>query len=171
MIRILSANTTDDLQQVRKLFLEYESALGISLCFQNFQTELATLPGDYAPPDGCLLVAEHEDNLAGCVALRKFSDGICEMKRLFVRPEYRRAKIGRALTEYVIEYARCAGYHRMRLDTLPVMHQALPLYKSLGFEVIAPYRDYGTVEAIFMELVLGSDSFENSLTPLVVRLQ
>jgi GNAT superfamily N-acetyltransferase len=102
------------LQQVRALFLEYESFLGISLCFQNFQAELATLPGDYASPDGCLLIARYEEKVAGCVALRKLSDGICEMKRMYVRPEYQGMKIGRELAESVIQHARSVGYTRMR---------------------------------------------------------
>jgi ribosomal protein S18 acetylase RimI-like enzyme len=153
-VDISTATTTDDLQQVRALFLEYESFLGISLCFQNFQTELATLPGDYAPPGGCLLIARYQGEVAGCVALRKLGDGICEMKRLYLRPQYQGKKIGRALAEAVIQHARRAGYSRMRLDTLHKLDKALALYKSLGFQEIAPYRDYRTVEAVFMELML-----------------
>jgi ribosomal protein S18 acetylase RimI-like enzyme len=140
-------------QQVRELFLEYESSLGISLCFQNFQTELATLPGEYAPPEGCLSIARYDGEVAGCVAMRKLSDGICEMKRLYVRLQYQGMKIGRSLTEHLIEHARHMGYSQMRLDTLPSMDKALSLYRSCGFTEIAPYRDY-PIRAIFMELPL-----------------
>lgn len=156
-VDISPANTSGDLLQVRQLFLEYEVSLGVSLCFQNFQTELATLPGDYAPPDGCLLIALYQKEVAGCVALKKLSDGVCEMKRLFVRPQYRGAKIGRALADRVIQHARRIGYGRMRLDTLPKLEAALALYKSLGFEEIAPYHDYPMC-AIFMELKLEDGS-------------
>jgi len=153
MIYISTANTTDDLQEVRKLFVEYQSSLGLSLCFQNFDDELTALPGDYAPPDGCLLIAVYQEEVAGCVALRKFVDGVCEMKRLYIRPQYRGLKIGKALAEAVIQYARRVGYARMRLDTLPKLKAALSLYRSLGFEEITPYHDY-PMQAIFMELSL-----------------
>src|SRR5215470_8501927 len=103
-VDISPANTSDDLLQVRQLFLEYEASLGVSLCFQNFQTELATLPGDYTPPDGCLLIAVYQKEVAGCVALKKLSDGVFQMKRLYVRPQDRGAKIGRALADRVIQY-------------------------------------------------------------------
>lgn len=152
MIQILQA-APDDLQEVRRLFLEYQSSLGVSLCFQNFDAELAALPGDYTAPNGCLLLAEYRGQVAGCIALRKFSEGICEMKRLYVRPQHRGANIGRALAEAVIQYARRAGYARMRLDTLPKLEAALSLYKALGFKEIAPYHDY-PMQAVFMELSL-----------------
>jgi ribosomal protein S18 acetylase RimI-like enzyme len=155
MFNVSPAITTDDLHQVRNLFVEYEASLGICLCFQNFQTELATLPGDYTPPSGCLLIARYQGEEAGCVALRKFIDGICEMKRLYVRPQYQGLKIGRALAEAVIEHARNTGYARIRLDTVSKLDKALSLYKSLGFQQIAPYRDYPEVSAIFMELKLS----------------
>ena len=141
---------------MRRLFLEYQSALGISLCFQNFDAELAALPGDYAPPDGCLRLARYKEEIAGCIALRKLSDGICEMKRLYVRPEYRGAKIGKALAEAVIEDARRIGYGCMRLDTLPHLEAALSLYTSLGFQEIPPYHDY-PMRAVFMELTLAKN--------------
>jgi GNAT superfamily N-acetyltransferase len=129
-MKISAAATGDDLQHVRQLFREYESSLGMSLCFQNFQAELDTLPSDYAPPDGCLLIARYQEEVAGCIALRKFSVGTCEMKRLYVRPQYQGIKIGRALAVAVIDYARGVGYARMRLDTLPRLEKALSLYRS-----------------------------------------
>ena len=153
MLHISTANTTDDFQEVRKLFLEYQSSLGISLCFQNFDAELAALPGEYAPPSGCLVIARFQGQITGCAALRKFINGVCEMKRLYVRPEYRGMKIGKALTEAVIQEARRIGYERMLLDTLPKLENALSLYRSLGFREIAPYHEY-PMQAIFMELSL-----------------
>jgi putative acetyltransferase len=112
------------------LFLEYAHSLGFSLCFQDFDKELANLPGDYAPPNGRLLLAEYEGQLAGCVAVHKLEDGICEMKRLYVRPQFRRLKVGRALAESIIAEARSIGigYPRMRLDTVaPLMAPAVSL--------------------------------------------
>ena len=137
------------------MFLEYAHSLGFSLCFQNFDKELASLPGDYAPPDGRLLLAEHEEQLAGCVALHKLEDGICEMKRLYVRPQFRRLKVGRALAESIIAEARSIGigYPRMRLDTVaPLMAPAVSLYRQLGFQEIAPYRTNPIEGALYMEL-------------------
>ena len=154
LLQILEVKTKDDLAEVRKLFEEYSSALEISLDFQNFDLELANLPGDYAPPEGCLLMAVWKGEVAGCVGLRKFSPSICEMKRLYSRPRFRGLGIGRALCEAVIDKASKIGYQRMRLDTLPSMETARSLYASFGFREIEPYR-YNPIEgARFMELVL-----------------
>ena len=129
--------------------------LGIDLCFQNFDKELAELPGEYVPPTGRLFLAIEEDNAAGCVALRKIGDGICEMKRLYVRPEFRGTGLGRTLTETIIQAAREIGYGRMRLDTLPgKMDRAIAMYRSLGFKDIEPYYDNPVEGAAFMELEL-----------------
>lgn len=136
------------------MFLEYADALGVDLCFQGFDTELAELPGDYARPAGRLLAARLGDQLAGCVALRPLGDGACEMKRLFVRPAARGSGTGRALAEAVIAAARAEGYERMRLDTLPQMVEAQPLYASLGFREIEPYYDNPVPGARFLELTL-----------------
>ena len=154
MLHIGEIEREKDLKEVKKLFGDYASALGISLDFQGFDQELANLPGDYSPPDGSLLMALSEGEVAGCVALRKFANGICEMKRLYTKPQFRGLGIGRALCEAIIVRARRIGYDRMRLDTLPSMETARALYASLGFKEIEPYR-YNPIEgAHFMELVL-----------------
>ena len=137
------------------LFEEYAAALGISLCFQNFDQELKGLPGKYAPPDGRLLLATENDELAGCIAMRKLSPGICEMKRLFVRPGFRSQGLGRVLVKTIIDEARKLGYTHMRLDTLPgLMDKAIALYSSFGFVDIGPYYENPVEGAKFMELDL-----------------
>ena len=152
---ILQAASPDRVEQARQLFQEYAGSLGFHLCFQSFDKELAGLPGDYAPPDGRLLLAEHEGKIAGCVALHKLSDGLCEMKRLYVRPEFRGQALGRALAERVIQEARAIGYARMRLDTIVgQMDSAIALYRALGFREIPPYRENPIPGAIYMELKL-----------------
>jgi ribosomal protein S18 acetylase RimI-like enzyme len=154
VLRILEIKTKEDLLEVRNLFVEYAGSLGIDLDFQGFDEELADLPGQYAPPDGCLLLALWKGQVAGCAALRKFSPGICEMKRLYTKPQFRGLGIGRALCEEVIDWARWFVYERMRLDTLPSMEEAKGLYLSLGFREIEPYRFNPVEGASFMELAL-----------------
>jgi len=134
--------------------VEYVDSLGFDLVFQNFEEELRNLPGEYAAPEGCLLLAKYQDQPAGCVALRKLSDGICEGKRLYVRPQFRGLKIGRRLVEAIIAEARRIGYTRMRGDTLALMKTAQALYASLGFKQIEPYCCNPIEGAIFVELVL-----------------
>ena len=152
---IAQAQSPEQLEQARQLFLEYAASLGFHLCFQSFDKEVAGLPGDYSPPHGRLLLAEHGEKIAGCVALHKLSEDICEMKRLYVRPEFRGKALGRALTERVIAEARAAGYSQMRLDTIVgTMDSAIALYRRLGFREIPPYRENPIPGAIYMELKL-----------------
>ena len=154
-MRFIQASSPNELDQARALFREYEAWLGLDLCFQNFEKELAELPGAYAPPAGRLLLAYENDQLAGCVALRRLSDGVCEMKRLFLRPQFHGGGRGRQLAEGIIDEARSAGYERMRLDTLAAqMGKAIALYRSLGFKEIEPYYDNPVPGALFMELGL-----------------
>jgi len=154
-LSIFPAELPAQIAQARELFLEYAQSLGFSLCFQNFDKELAGLPGDYAPPQGRLLLAEHESQLAGCVALHALKPGICEMKRLYLRPQFRGKGLGRALAERIIAEARQIGYRRMRLDTVePVMKDAVAMYRRLGFKEIAPYRPNPITGAMYMELEL-----------------
>jgi len=139
----------------RELFLEYAQSLGFSLCFQNFDAELAGLPGHYAPPEGRLLLVEYDGQLAGCVALHKLESGICEMKRLYLRPRFRGKGLGRVLAERVIAEARQIGYQRMRLDTVePVMKDAVAMYRKLGFKEIPPYCANPMAGTLYMELEL-----------------
>lgn len=142
------------MEQARHLFLEYAGSLGFSLCFQGFDQELASLPGDYAPPGGRLLLIECDGAVAGCVALHPLDHAI-EMKRLYVRPEFRGRGLGRRLAEAVIAEARAVGYARMRLDTVePLMKEAVAMYRALGFRGIAPYRENPIPGALYMELLL-----------------
>lgn len=150
-LSIIRIEQSQYLDTIRDLFLEYAESLEFDLEFQNFKEELAGLPGEYAPPGGCLLIAFHGDEPVGCVGLRKLEKNICEMKRLYVRPTGRSLGIGRVLAEAVIQAARKKGYERMRLDTVPSMKAARKLYLSMGFSQIEPYC-YNPIEgAMFME--------------------
>ena len=152
---LTQASSDYQLATVRELFLEYANSLNFSLCFQSFDKELAGLPGDYAPPDGRLLLGAHSSQVAGCVALHKLEHEICEMKRLYVRPQFRGQGLGRVLAERVVADAKEIGYKRLRLDTVePVMRDAVALYRKLGFREIAPYRENPIDGALYMELVL-----------------
>ena len=152
---LVQAETPTQLAQARELFLEYAQSLGFSLCFQSFDKELANLPGDYAPPDGRLLLAEYEGQLSGCVALHKLEPGVCEMKRLYLRPTVRGKGLGRILAAHIIAEARQIGYQRMRLDTVePVMKDAVAMYRKIGFREIAPYCTNPISGALYMELSL-----------------
>ena len=141
---------TSDVDEVRVLFREYAASLPFTLDFQDFDRELAGLPGEYAPPRGALLLARG----AGCVGLRPLDAATCEMKRLYVRPAARGTGLGRRLTEAIVGEARGLGYARMRLDTMPDMAAALVLYAELGFREIPPYRANPIAGAVFLELEL-----------------
>lgn len=155
MIEIIPAETAEQIKEARKLFREYEAWFGLALCFQNFEAEVANLPGDYAPPAGRLFLAFADEKPAGSIAFRKLADGVCEMKRLFVRADYRGRKIGIALLEKLIDEARVAGYEKIRLDTYPPkMGSAVGLYESYGFYEILPYYHNPYGETLFMELDL-----------------
>jgi len=154
-MKLIQAQSAEEIDRARKLFQEYAAGLGIDLCFQSFDKELAELPGVYVPPAGRLLIAIDQNQAAGCVALRRIADGVCEMKRLYVRPGFRGTGLGHTLAEAIILAAREIGYQRMRLDTLPgKMDRAIAMYRSLGFKEIGPYYDNPVESAMFMELEL-----------------
>ena len=152
---IRAASGPQDIVAVRGLFEEYAQSLGFSLCFQSFDKELASLPGDYAPPAGRLLLAATGTALAGCVGIHPLDDQVGEIKRLYVRPAFRGSGLGLALTHQAITEARSIGYRSMRLDTIPgKMDAAIRMYRRLGFRDIDPYRENPIAEAIYMELAL-----------------
>ena len=151
-LRLVEVAGGKDLERVRELFVEYARSLPFHLSWQDFDAELATLPGRYAPPGGRILAARYDDVFVGCVALRQIGESICEMKRLFVQPALRGKGIGKALAQAVVEEARRIGYKRMRLDT--AFEPALSLYLSLGFKEIPPYQHVPIEGVIFMELDL-----------------
>lgn len=148
----LAPATAEDLDTVRGLFREYEASLPFDLSFQNFEEELAGLPGRYAPPSGRMLLAKSDRAFVGCVALRQIGEGVCEMKRLFVQPAFRGTGVGKDLAEAIVEEGRRIGYKRMRLDT--AMEPAKSLYRSLGFREIPPYQHVPVEGVVFMELEL-----------------
>jgi GNAT superfamily N-acetyltransferase len=154
VLKIVQAQNENELNQIRNLFKEYTEWLGFDLSFQNFDKEFADLPGKYAPPDGNLLLAYENSTAIGCVGLRKFDKNICEMKRLYVRKEFRGKGYGRSLAQQVINQAKLIGYQQMRLDTVPWMNEAIGLYRTLGFYEIPAYRFNPIQGALFFELKL-----------------
>jgi Acetyltransferases len=153
-MNIRPALTPLDLDNIRTLFQEYWTSFGFTPCFQGFETEVANLPGDYVPPGGRLAIASSGDELAGCIALRRFDAARAEMKRLYVRPAFRGHGAGRAMLDWVISEARAAGYNEIVCDTMPMMSQALDMYARAGFERTGPYADHATPGAIYLRLKL-----------------
>ena len=154
-LQALQVESPEQIAAIRELSLEYAQSLGFSLCFQSFDQELAELPGDYAAPEGRLLLATCEGQSAGCVALHKLDHEICEMKRLYVRPEFRGKGLGKILAERIIGEAHQIGYKQLRLDTVePLMRTAVKMYRTLGFREIAPYRPNPIEGAVYMEISL-----------------
>ncbi|MBI3478515.1 MAG: GNAT family N-acetyltransferase [Acidobacteria bacterium] len=152
---LLQATSAEEISEVRQLFLEYAESLGFSLCFQGFDEEVKNLPGAYAPPRGRLLLASLNGQAAGCIALRELEPAICEMKRLYVRSDFRGKSVGRVLVDGIIAEAQSIGYERMRLDTIgSSMQDAIALYRRRGFREIAPYRTNPIEGALYLELLL-----------------
>ena len=157
MVKIFKAATDENARQYRELFAEYAASLDFDLSFQpyDYDNDCGGIPAIYRPPGGCMLIVECDSRLAGCVAVRKLSEEICEMKRLYVRPEFRNRKIGRKLAVAIIGEARSIGYKRMRLDTINTFTEANALYRSLGFGEIEKYCVNPIEGAVFMELNLA----------------
>jgi GNAT superfamily N-acetyltransferase len=151
-LKIIQAESAEEMEFTRRLFIEYENFLPFDLSFQDFDKELAELPGQYAAPSGCILLAMFNSQSIGCVAVRPISSTICEMKRLFIKPEFHRLGIGTHLAMAIIERARRMGYQKMRLDT--ILEPAIAFYKSLNFKEIPAYRDVPLEGIVFMELAL-----------------
>jgi len=154
MLKIVPAQTDEDFEIAKKLLIEYADSLGFDLSFQDFEQELADLSNHFASPEVCLLLAIYESQAVGCVAIKRFDNDICEMKRLYVKPQFRGLGIGRALAEAVIKHAQKVGYDCMRLDMVLPRDSARSLYLSLGFKDIEPYRYNPMERAVFMELKL-----------------
>jgi ribosomal protein S18 acetylase RimI-like enzyme len=154
MLTIEQALSPEAVSETGRLFEEYSGSVGVDLCFQDFARELETLPGDYAPPAGRLLLARDGGQAAGCIALRPIDREVCEMKRLYVRPAFRGSGLGRLLVDRIISEARQVGYRQMRLDSLPTMQAAISLYRRLGFRDIPSYRANPVPGAVFLELSL-----------------
>ena len=155
MIKIVEANTKDLIEKSKDLIREYAQSLEFDLGFQEFDQEMENFPGPYALPGACLYIALHDNQPIGCVALRDLGQGICEMKRLYVKPHFRGQRVGKLLAEVVINTARSMGYDYMRLDTVLSMKHANILYNALGFKQIAPYRFNPIEGATFFELNLS----------------
>lgn len=154
MVNIRTVSSPEDIEITRELFRAYQTSLGIDLCFQNFESEMEQLPGKYTLPEGRLYLAFEDGQAVGCAGLRRIEEGVCELKRVYVHPAFRGQGIGRRLALQAVNDASEIGYERMRLDTLPSMRSARGLYRSLGFEPIAPYTNNPVEGAIFLELKL-----------------
>jgi putative acetyltransferase len=155
MAQLIQTTTTEELQLARELFREYAAAIGVDLCFQNFEEELRTLPGKYAPPTGRLYLLSEDGEAVGCAALREIDSGIAEMKRLYVRPQFRGRGFARMLAKRLIDDAREIGYGAVCLDTLASMEAARALYASLGFRPAPAYYENPLADVCYMRLELG----------------
>jgi ribosomal protein S18 acetylase RimI-like enzyme len=154
-VRLGKPQSDAELQAIKALFEEYARSLNFSLCFQGFDQEMATFPAKYAPPSGALLLATVDEQPAGAVALWQLAPGICEMKRLYVKPEYRKLALGRQLAEAIVAEGRALGYGAMRLDTIKSsMATARAMYERMGFREVAPYYDNPMPDVSYMELAL-----------------
>lgn len=151
---LVDGSRPEDLELTREMFLEYQQELGIDLCFQSFDEELASLPGRYGPPNGCLLLIYSEDELAACGALRPLEEGVCELKRIYVRPAFRRKGIAKQISEKLIDFGRQRGYRLCRLDTLKRLIGAAEMYEGLGFTQTHPYNFNPEPDIVYMELPL-----------------
>jgi len=156
-IKLIHAEGAEYLSTVRRLFREYQHYLGVDLSFQDFEKELSRLPAPYTPPAGAILLALIGHETAGCVALKDLGSGICEMKRLYVRPVFRGRGLGRGLAEAVIKEAQMRGYITMRLDTLKTLTEAMKLYELLGFKRIAPYYANPLPDVVYWERALTNN--------------
>ena len=154
MVKLSIVKSPKQIKIAKALFKEYAESLEINLDFQDFEREFKELPGEYNPPSGRLILAYDNSKPAGCVALKKLNNEICEMKRLFVKPEYRKKEIGKILTKKIIAEALGIGYSKMRLDTISSMKAAIHIYRSFGFYEIEPYYNNPVKEAIYFELEL-----------------
>ena len=155
MIEIRPADLAHDLPRVRQLFREYAQSLQVDLCFQDFEAELASLPGKYSPPHGRLLLAWNADQAIGCIALRPIDGSTCEMKRLYVQPQARGHQLGKRLVERICQEASGAGYRHICLDTLPTMTSAIQIYQAMGFKTIGPYVFNPVQGALFLGLEIN----------------
>ncbi len=155
VVRVAQARTRSQLSSAEELIKEYAASLGIDLSFQNFEREMAEFPGAYSRPDGRIIIAIEGRDAVGVVGIRKLSGKTCELKRMYVRPEFRGMGIGRMLANKAIEEARGIGYRRMRLDTLSRLKEATSLYESLGFEKVGPYTVNPNEDAVYLELDLS----------------
>jgi ribosomal protein S18 acetylase RimI-like enzyme len=155
MVNYKAAITEKDYEDTKKLFLEYKDTLNVDLCFQKFHEEISDLPSQYSEPTGCIILSCEDVKPFGCVAVRKFENDICEMKRLYIPKQYRGKGIGRELAVRIISKAKEFGYKKMRLDTLETMQEAISLYKTMGFTEIPEYRQNPIKGVVFMELDLG----------------
>lgn len=143
-----------EIEEVRNIFVEYAEFLQVDLCFQDFDKELQTLHQVYSPPQGCIILAKKNDKVVGCVALKPIAEGVCEMKRLYIRPEARGEGLGRKLVEELIRFAKESSYQSMKLDTVSKLKEAIALYRSVGFVETSPYVFNPLKEVLYFELKL-----------------